>query len=145
MIFGRRTRRRPAGTSDSGSGVVAAQPEGVTTASKADVPVVESVPRTVDLRVLLLTSGDDEPSAQAWSARLEGEGVPFDRVIAGVDPLIAATLESGPQHGRYQAVILATDSLVRLRDGAYESSLNAEEWATLRDYLRTYSVRQISA
>ena len=102
-------------------------------------------PRTVDLRVLLLTSGDDEPSTQAWSEQLDGEGVPFDQLVAGVDPLTTATLERGPRHGRYQAVILATDSLVRLRDGVYESSLDAQEWATLRDYLRDYGVRQISA
>jgi len=107
--------------------------------------VSETLPRTADLRVLLLTSGDDEPSTQAWRDRLEGEGVPFDRLVAGVDSLTSATLEKGPRHGRYQAVILATDSLVRLRDGVYESSLDAEEWDTLRAYLRAYQARQISA
>ena len=99
----------------------------------------------LDQRVLLLTSGDDEPSAQAWRAQLAGEGVPFDCLTAGVDQLIPATLERGVRHGRYQAVILATDSLVRLRNDVYESSLDPQEWVTLRDYLRAYGVRQISA
>lgn len=114
--------------------------------SAAVGPVVPEIhPVVVDLRILLLSSGDDEPSALAWQAQLEAEGVPFDRLIAGVDPLTSTTMERGPLHGRYQAVILATDSLVRLRNGVYESSLDADEWVVLSDYLREYNVRKISA
>jgi heparan sulfate-N-deacetylase len=134
MRFGRTARRHRAGRDGSSAALWAGAPA-----------VAEALPRTVDLRVLLVTSGDDEPSTQAWQALLESEGVPFERLVAGIDPLTSATLESGPRHGRYQAVILATDSLVRLRDGVYGSSLDAEEWVTLRDYLRVYRVRQISA
>ena len=133
MKFGRAAWRRGAGTRDGSSGTPPAEALAV------------APPRTVDLRVLLLASGGDEPSTHAWGARLEAEGVPFDRLVAGVDPLTTGTLEHRPRHGRYQAVILATDSLVRLRDGAYGSSLNAEEWVILRSYLRAYNARQISA
>ena len=134
MKFGRRARRT-ADAPDPGSAAVGTgAPE-----------LFPTLPLVADLRILLLTSGDEEPSTLAWQAQLEGEGVPFDCLTAGLDPLTTATLERGPRHGRYQAVILATDSLVRLREGVYESSLNAQEWATLHDYLQAYRVRQISA
>lgn len=102
-------------------------------------------PQAIDLRVLLLCSDLDEPSTQAWVARLDSEGVPHDVVVAGVDLLTTSTFEWSAGHGRYVAVILATDSLVRLSKGAYTSSLDALEWVTLRNYLRTYRVRQVSA
>lgn len=111
----------------------------------SEVGVAPGVPTTVDLRVLLLTSGDTEPSAQAWQAQLESEGVPYDLVIAGGERLTAAHLEHSPRHGRYHAVVLSTDSLVRFRDGVYGSSLDAQEWTILRGYLHTFAVRQLSA
>jgi hypothetical protein len=147
MMFGRKARRHRA-EAESPAPLAVQVPVTATAAAVAATEppaVVQTVPRTVDLRVLLLTSGDDEPSAQAWRARLDSEGVPFDELVAGVDPLTSATLERGPRHGKYQAVILATDALVRLRDGAYESSLDAQAWNTLRGYLGAYGVRQISA
>lgn len=101
--------------------------------------------QVVDMRVLLLSSGDDEPSLQAWRVLLESVGVPFDVMLAGVEPVTAARLEHGPRHGRYQAIVLATDSLVRLQGGAYLSSLGVEEWRALYKYESTYGVRQVSA
>lgn len=135
----------PAGVAPTAATAAAPAPAAVSAPAAPPPSGPVEAPVIVDLRILLLTSGDDEPSLQAWQARLESEGVPFDRVTAGITRLTTDTLEHHRRHGRYQAVVLATDALVRLRDEVYESSLDPDEWATLRDYLRRYRVRQISA
>lgn len=102
-------------------------------------------PPAVDLRILVLTASEDEPSLRAWELLLQREGVPFDVLVAGTHSLTTDRLEHRPGYGRYQAIVLATDSLVCLRDGSYVSGLTDEEWARLRAYEGNYSVRQVSA
>jgi hypothetical protein len=102
-------------------------------------------PVAVDLRILLLAASADEPSARAWEALLRREGAPHDVVIAGTQSLTADRLEHRPGHGRYHAIVLSTDTLVRLREGSYVSGLSGDEWDLLRTYEMQYRVRQVSA
>ncbi|MCW2527543.1 MAG: hypothetical protein JWM76_2403 [Pseudonocardiales bacterium] len=114
-----------------------------TPATEAEAPTMDGP--AVDLRILVLTASEDEPSMLAWGVLLEREGVPFDMLVAGIGNLTIGRLEHRPGRGRYQAIVLATDSLVCLREGSYVSGLTDAEWETLQAYERAYSVRQVSA
>jgi hypothetical protein len=104
-----------------------------------------TTPTALDLRVLVISAAADEPSLLAWRQLLDEEGVPYDLLVAGQEPLTSARLTVTPAHGRYQAVVLATDSLLHLQGGEYVSALAIEEWFALRNYQRTFGVRQVSA
>ena len=96
-------------------------------------------PERLDLRFLLLGSSAQTPGLEAWRAALHSQGVPFDVVLAGDDePLTAERLRVGGQHGRYQAVVQASDA-----GGPVD--LAPAERAALDDYVRTFGVREVIA
>lgn len=101
----------------------------------------------VDLRVLLLSADGQEPAFQAWQAALELEGVPHDAIVAsrrGRPAIDARTLAAGPQHARYQAIIVATGGLPTFDGARHVSALHADEWAALADFERQFGVRRIT-
>jgi hypothetical protein len=85
--------------------------------------------------VLLLLNSEDDPTTAAWLATLESWGVPHDALQPRPDePLKAEALTHDDGHGRYNAVVLSTDSSV------FWTSL-----AVLREYRRQFGVRQVNA
>lgn len=88
-----------------------------------------------ELRVLLVAGPVEDPTTLAWMRELRRVGVPFDQVSPTQDdPLTAGQLRSAsdPAVGRYNGVILATDSSV------FWGGL-----AELEAYRARYGVRQV--
>jgi hypothetical protein len=99
----------------------------------------------VDLRVLLLSADAEQPAFRAWEAALDREGVPYHAIVArrGHPPIDARMLAAGPDHARYQAVIVAVGGLPAFDGTRYVSALTAEEWAALADFERDFGIRRI--
>ena len=104
--------------------------------------------KSVDLKVLLLSADGTEPTYHWWKTALTNEGVPFDTIVGSTaDPITADTLRAGADHGRYDAVVLATGGLAYSPDGGftYVSALSGDEWAALQAYEREFAVREVDA
>ena len=100
----------------------------------------------VDLKVLVLSADGAEPSYAAWTAALDREGVPYDAIIANsAAPIVASTLESASNHGRYQAVVLATGGLLQCASSPCTSALDTAEWLVLNAYQTKYGIRRVTA
>ncbi len=101
---------------------------------------------TLDLRVLLVAADGTEPAIAAWKAQLTGEGVPFDVVVATeAPPITFEQLVTGPDHARYQAVVLASPDLITCGSGACISAVTSDELDALATFERTFGVRQVDA
>lgn len=104
-----------------------------------------------DLRVLLLSADNTEPTTAAWEATFNQEGVPYDKIVLRPShvPLTAATfadtLPGNIPHAKYEAVVIATGGLLYNNGGAFVSALDANEWAALNSFEATYGIRQITA
>ncbi|HKP18966.1 MAG TPA: hypothetical protein VJT84_10830 [Gaiellaceae bacterium] len=99
----------------------------------------------VGLKVLLLSATGDEPTFSGWQQTLTQSGVPFDAIVRSQSgPITPASLIDGGR-GRYQAVILANGELPYFDGTAWRSALSADEWTVLRDYERTFRVRELDA
>ncbi|HEV8614136.1 MAG TPA: hypothetical protein VGU22_01455 [Methylomirabilota bacterium] len=101
---------------------------------------------TLDARVLVLSADGREPSLAAIRQTLNYLGTPFVTWIATKRPgqLTPAQLSVGTR-GYYQGVILTTGELgYRPAGGGFVSALTAAEWTALRDYERTFGVREVS-
>lgn len=118
----------------------------LTTSAGAELPG-----QRTDMKVLLLTATGTEPSAQAWEAGLAREGVPYEKMVLGVDraPLTAETfadtLSDGSPHAKYQGVVVATGGLVYNDGGTWTSALANDEWSLLAAFTATYGIRQVTA
>ncbi|MGK2885593.1 MAG: hypothetical protein ACSLE8_12595 [Rhodococcus sp. (in: high G+C Gram-positive bacteria)] len=107
----------------------------------------DAVAPTLDLRVLLVSADGTEPAFAAWQAQLTAEGVPFDALVAETAPPITGDqLVMGPDHARYQAVVLASPDLVACdATNGCASTVSSEELAALAEFERTFGVRQVDA
>ena len=104
--------------------------------------------KSVDMKVLLLSADGTEPSFHWWKTALTNDGVPFDAIVASTaDPITAASLRAGVDHGRYQAVVLATGGLAYSTDGGFTfaSALSSDEWSVLQAYEEEFAVREVDA
>lgn len=126
--------------------------------------------KTVDLRVLLISGGNQEalvngvctsyadPDLQLITELLDQMAVPYDVYDANANTLLrkgavisssaltAAVLATG-NSGKYNGVILAESSALGLVtpgscNDAYEPKMDATEWKALHDYESTFSVRE---
>ena len=100
----------------------------------------------VDLKVLVISANGGEPTFEAWTAALDREGVPYETIIANTaGPIGADTLASASDHGRYQAVVLATGGLVQCTAFLCSSALEPAEWLALNAYQAKFGVRRVTA
>jgi hypothetical protein len=112
----------------------------------------ESGPPRIDMKVLLLGTGSDEPNFASWQAALEREGVPYKAIIttaAGREPITAealsGTLEDGRPEAKYQAIIVSVGGLAKCHEGEEcTSTLTSSEWAALEAYEQVFHIRQIT-
>lgn len=90
----------------------------------------------IDLKLLLITAGPDDPSFDAWTRALHREHVPFDAIIATADrePIHALTLSDGPR-AKYQGVILTTSNAA--------AALTAKERSTLESFESCFGIRRV--
>lgn len=95
------------------------------------------------LRQLVVATGSDDFQLPAWTAILKQVGTPYDIFFAKQEPLEASRLVRPDGIGRYNAILLTSNTLL-YKNGAgdYVSALDTSEWETLWDYERTYQVRQ---
>jgi hypothetical protein len=99
----------------------------------------------VALRQLVIATGQDDFGLATWKSVLGVLGSPYDVLYAGTEPLTPDRLVRPDGTGRYNAVLLTSGALLRARpDGTYASAFDAEQWAVLWDYERSYGVRQVS-
>lgn len=99
----------------------------------------QSDPRTLDLRVLLLTSGiENDPGRDLMVETMDALSIPFDVVDTTATELTAEMLSDG-DHGFYNGVILTDAELFVPPD---TSGFTDPEWRILQDYERTFGVAQ---
>lgn len=95
--------------------------------------------RTVDLRVLLLTSGvDNDPGRDLMVETMEALSIPFDVVDTTATELTEDVLFDG-DHGFYNGVILTDAELFVPPD---TSGFTDPEWRILQDYERRFGVAE---
>ncbi|GAG22314.1 unnamed protein product, partial [marine sediment metagenome] len=119
----------------------------------ATIPALAALPnQRTELKVLLLSADDTEPTTHAWEAEFKREGVPYEKLVLVPEhvPLtssaFADTLPSGEPHAKYQAVVIATGGLVYFSpQGTWTSALTSDEWSALNNFESTYGIRQITA
>ncbi|GIJ47670.1 hypothetical protein Val02_45560 [Virgisporangium aliadipatigenens] len=88
--------------------------------------------KKVNLRVLVVSDGT--AGVDAVAAQLDREGIPYDVRRPGEQPLTAASLIVGTDHGRYQGIVLPDESV-----------LTAAEKTALAAYEKSYGVRRVNA
>jgi hypothetical protein len=95
----------------------------------------------LELRVLLVATGGAEadPSRALLEETLDSMGVPYETLDASVEPLTSELLYASDERGRFNGIIL-TDSETFLPGGG--TGLDAEEFALLHEYERTFGVRE---
>jgi hypothetical protein len=99
-----------------------------TPACAAEAPPGERV----DLRVLVVTADAADEEPQAWADQLAAEGTPYD--VAAPAELSAAALRAGPDHGRYQGLVVTSEEV-----------LTPAQAAVLDQYQRDFGVRRVDA
>lgn len=99
----------------------------------------------VALAMLVIAATAEDPALAGWQALLDQAGVPYDVLIATEQELTSDALVESDGTGRYQAVLLATNSLgYDSGGGAFESAFTVAEWELLWQYQRTFDVRQVA-
>ena len=99
----------------------------------------------VALRQLVIATDADDFELPAWKTILDQIGTPYDVLLARREALGMDRLVRPDGVGRYNAILLTSNSLV-YQDGSgeYIASFDETEWETLWAYERTYQVRQVA-
>ncbi len=105
-----------------------------------------AVPGTkVMLRQLVIAADEDDPELPAWRTILDQIGTPYEVFVANRQALSADTLVRADGTGRYNAILLTSNTLAyRSRAGQYVSAFDDAEWEALWDYERAFRVRQVA-
>lgn len=114
-------------------------------ATSAVLPVLPTgeKPRSIQMKMLVVSADGTEPVFGAIKAVLNQIGVPYDVVIAKDGGFSAQTLSDGNGAGNYQGIVLTTGNLGYLApSGNYESAFTPEQWQALWNYEAAYKVRQ---
>ncbi|KOV80690.1 hypothetical protein [Nocardia sp. NRRL S-836] len=143
----------PPGSDRAGGAAEQADPVPYPVPRKKFVPVrAERPPEStggrgerVALRQLVIATGQDDFGLATWRSVLDTIGTPYDVLHAGAERLTPERLVRPDGVGRYDAVLLTSNALLRAGpDGTYASGFDAEQWTVLWDYERAYGVRQVS-
>lgn len=99
----------------------------------------------VELRVLVLSSGEGDYGLDSAKAMLQQSGVPYDVLDASGQTLDQSRLINADGTGKYQGVILTSNALIsQTSPGVFTSMLDSGEWDTLFQYEAAYKVRQLA-
>jgi hypothetical protein len=125
--------------------------------SKARAAVAEGT--KFDLKVLVIAADGNEPSYAAITSALDHASVPYDTLLAASDPtlqtsgcdLVAALYVGATSsacattnYGRYQGVILTTNTLVYCPGSGCQYAMGSAAWTALAAYEKHFSVREAS-
>ena len=103
-------------------------------------PRAAAPPRTVDMKMLVVTVDGTEPSYAAITSFLKTIGIPYQAVLAKTQPLPPL---NDAAKGFFQGIILVTGNL-GVCDPACRSALSAADWALLDQYAVNFGIRTIS-
>ncbi len=99
----------------------------------------------VQMRLLLISPTADDPGLEALKALCDQVGALCDTFISSTTPLTRNVLEdTSKSEGKYQGIFLTDNQLAYNSGGSWAVSFDADEWNTLWEYERDYSVRQVS-
>ncbi len=101
-------------------------------------PVNGQKPR--EMKLLVVGIDGTEPSYQAITYFLDYLGIPYQTVMARLQPLPAL---SNSSRGFYQGIILSTGNLGYCDASGCQSALSATDWAALDAYARDFGVRTV--
>ena len=122
---------------------MACVPLALTLALIAPAQALAETPKSIEMKLLLISADGKEPAFAAMKSVLEQVGVPHDVLIASQTPLTAQMLSDGAGAGRYQGIMLATGNLgYETPSGDYVSAFSAPQWQALWNYERDFRVRQ---
>lgn len=103
-------------------------------------PKAAAAPKTVDMKILVITVDGTEPSYLAITRFLQTIGIPYQAVIAKTQPL---PVLSNAVKGFYQGIVLVTGNL-GICDPTCRSALSAADWARMDQYAVNFGVRTLS-
>lgn len=117
-----------------------------TTGTTVVSAAVMVTPKSVGLKLLVISAEGVAPSYLAILSILDQIGVPYDKIVLkGTNQtalkMVAGTLSDGAGNGKYQGIILETGDLAALNAGAFPSAMTAAQWDMLRQYQFAYGVR----
>ncbi|MDP3708518.1 MAG: hypothetical protein Q8R56_10590, partial [Polaromonas sp.] len=119
-----------------------------TTGIPAASAAVNVVPKSVGMKLLVISAEGTAPSYLATLSILDQIGVPYDKIVLkGASPtalqMVAGTLSDDAGNGKYQGIILETGDLAAYNapTNNYPSAMTAAQWAMLRQYQFAYGVR----
>jgi hypothetical protein len=93
----------------------------------------------------LQTKAYSEPALATWTTLLDQIGVPYEVLIASQETLTLDKLIRPDSVGRFQGILLTTDSLAYFDPASgWGSAFSADEWNLLWTYAREYRVRQVA-
>lgn len=106
-------------------------------------PAAAEVPKSIDMKLLVISADGKEPVFAGITSILNQIGVPHDTLIASQTPLTAQTLSDGLGAGRYQGILLTTGNLAyEVSPNNWQSALSAAQWQMLWQYETDFRVRQ---
>lgn len=108
------------------------------------VPASAETPKSINMKLLLISADGNEPVLSGMKATLDQIGVPYDVLIATTTQFSAQTLSDGAGAGRYQGIILTTGNLGYESGSNFVSAFSAPQWQALWDYEATFKVRQVT-
>ena len=101
--------------------------------------------KSVGAKVLLLSANTSDPSYAWWTSALKTDGVPFDAIVTRDTPITTDLLQTDADHGNYEAVILASGSLMDWSSGSGVDTMTPDEWTALQGYEKAFAIREINA
>ncbi|MBW4718084.1 Agd3-related carbohydrate-binding protein [Saccharothrix obliqua] len=149
LAIGVITATSPSIEDGAGGGRPAAVPLVVAAKRLVPVRVADQGPARrgdlVALRQLVIATGPDDFGLETWRSVLDRAGTPYDVLFAGAEQITADRLVRPDGVGRYNAILLTSNTLLRARpDGTYSSDVDTAQWNALWAYEREYGVRQVA-
>lgn len=101
--------------------------------------------RRIELKLLVVTATGDEPAYLAARSALDRIGAPYDVLIATATDLVPDLLSNGVDDCYYRGIVVAVGGLGYFDPGTQQwtSAFSTDEWATLADYERACSAREL--
>jgi hypothetical protein len=123
-----------------------------TVAPTTGTPVVSAaviaIPKSVGMKLLVISAEGTLPSYLATLSILDQIGVPYDKIVlkgtnATTLQMVAGTLSDGAATGKYQGIFLETGDLAAFNapTNNYPSAMTTAQWAMLRQYQVDFGVR----
>lgn len=117
------------------------------TAAVAPTALVSHTSDPRDMKLLVITAINTEPSYLAVSTFLSQLGTPFDTLVASQTSLTDSLLWDGISHGYYQGIILSSGDLLYLdaTTNTWITAFDTTEWNTLWNYETMFGIRQVTS